>query len=106
MGARSSVERRALMQQLPLMGAEVRPISTAFASVSQELSSAVNSLGDIPFETVGTPGCDPAVSAGLRDLRRALARLQATAEECVSVLARHNIPAGDDDQAVARAQVT
>lgn len=95
-----------MQQQLPLVGAEVRPISTAFVAASQELSSAVNSVGDSPFETVGTPGCDAAVSAGLLDLRRALARLQVTAEECVSVLARHGIPAGDDDQAVPPAQPT
>lgn len=92
------------MQQLPLVGAEVQPLGTAFAAASQELSSAVTSLGDLPFDTVGTPGCDGAVSGGLRDLRRALARLQATTEECVSVVARHGMTADDDDRALRQAR--
>lgn len=77
------------MQQLPLVGAEVQRIEAAFGTASQELSGAVNHLGDLPTDTVGTPSCDAAVSSGLRDLRTALARLQATAEECVAVLARN-----------------
>lgn len=80
------------MQQLPLVGAEVQRIGAAFATASQELSGAVHRLGDLPIDTVGTPSCDPAIAAGLRDLRTALARIQATAEECVAVLTRHSAP--------------
>lgn len=94
------------MQQLPLVGAEVQPIGAAFAAASQELSSAVTALGDLPFDTVGTPRCDAAVSGGLRDLRRALARLRATTEECVAVVARHGATAGDGDDALRQARPT
>ncbi len=85
------------MQQLPLVDAEVQRIGSAFGTASQELSGAVNRLGDLPVDTVGTPSCDAAVSSGLRDLRTALARLQATAEECVAVLVRHSGHVGGEE---------
>lgn len=77
------------MEHLPLVGAEVRRIGDAFRTVALELSAVQKVLDQRDYTSVGTPGCDPAVHAGMRDLQSALAALHLSASDCVVALTRH-----------------
>jgi hypothetical protein len=79
------------MNSLPLVGAEVQRIDTAFGAVSRELSGVLTSLRDVDLTGVGTPSADPAVASGMADLQQALTRLQGTADACITALRRHGV---------------
>ena len=83
-----SMER---MNSLPLVGAEVQRINTAFNAVSRELGGVLSSLRDVDLARVGTPSADAAVGTGMSDLERALGRLQTTADQCMTALRRHGV---------------
>jgi hypothetical protein len=79
------------MNSLPLVGAEVQRINTAFGALSRELGGVLASLRDVDLTRVGTPSADAAVGTGMSDLEHALGRLQATADQCVTALQRHGV---------------
>jgi hypothetical protein len=83
-----SMER---MNSLPLVGAEVQRINTAFGVVSRELGGVLTSLRDVDLLRVGSPSADPAVGPGMSDLEQALGRLQATADQCITVRRRGRV---------------
>ena len=77
------------MQQLPLVSAEPRRVTAGFRDASRELGAARRVVADAGSGTIGTPACDAAVEAGLRDLATVLERLEATASACVLALGRY-----------------
>lgn len=76
---------------MPLVGAEVQRVNAAFGHVAGELAGAVRVVHELDLHGMATPSCDAAVSAGVADLRSALAGLEAVAERCVQVIARQVI---------------
>jgi hypothetical protein len=83
------------VNSLPLVGAEVQRIDTAFSAVSRELGGVLTSLREVDLTRVGTPSADAAVGTGMTDLEQALGRLQATADACTTALRRHGV---EDEQ--------
>ena len=77
------------MEPKPLLGAEVRRIRAAFDAASLELAAALTAMSEADLTTVGTPASDVHVAAGMADLRTALERLQAAADDCVRTTGRH-----------------
>lgn len=92
------------MNSLPLVGAEVQRINAAFSTISGELAGVLASLRESDLGRVGTPNADPAVAAGMADLRAALTRLQATSDACTTALRRHGRL--DEPQPTAPADAT
>ena len=77
------------MQPMPLVGAEVQRVATAFRAAADELTAATTAVGGLDRPGIGTASCDAAVAGGLADLQTALARLEDTAQSCLRALGRH-----------------
>jgi hypothetical protein len=73
----------------PLVGAEVQRIRAAFQAASLELQAALTVTSEMDPSGVGSDTTDAAVTAGLRDLRAAVGRLEQTATGCVTATTRH-----------------
>lgn len=80
---------------MPLVGAEVQRVNAAFGHVAGELSGASRVVHELDLDAIAPASCHAAVSAGMADLRSALAGLEAVAERCVQVIGRHDIFAED-----------
>lgn len=84
---------------MPLVGAEIHRVGSAFRSASLELSGAASAHRDHAVGETGTAACDTAVSAAMTDLGRVLDDLQTTSEECLQALGRYDAVTGDDGPA-------
>lgn len=82
------------MESTPLLGAEVQRIRAAFQAASLELSAALDAMSEADLTGFGTPTSDPAVVAGMADLRTSIERVRSTADDCVAVTGRHLVPSG------------
>jgi hypothetical protein len=77
------------VEQLPLVSLELGRVTAGFRDAARELGVTRRVVADAGAGTLGTPACDPAVEAGLRDLAAVLSRLESTAATCVRALARY-----------------
>jgi hypothetical protein len=77
------------VQQLPLVSIELQRVTAGFRDAARELGAARQVVADAGTGALGTPACDAAVEAGLRDLADVLERLEATATACVPAVGRY-----------------
>jgi hypothetical protein len=84
---------------MPLVGAEVARVHTAFRAASSELDAVTEALGTPGADGVGHPGVDDEIEAALLALRRVISGLRETSDACIKVLAKHaDISGSESDE--------